>query len=403
MFFHKKYFDQKLSPGFVALYSGKMLIVIAGGFWGIFLPIFLYRLFDENIHAVVGYYGFSSLIYAVTVAFGGMWINRFGIQRALRLSTFAGALFYLIFYFANHDNRLIIVSLSLLVLTLYRILYWIPYHIDFAKFTNRRQRGRELSFLSVTEDILGIFIPVVAGFLIARFGFDVLFFIAILLYVVSFLPYLTLPKTRESFQWSYRETWKQFFSRGRRRAILAFFADGAESIVGLVVWPIFLFQILQGNYLHVGALSTVVIASTVIIQLFVGKWIDVLHSREERLLHAGSALYAAGWFLKIFIITAFQIFIVSTYHAIAKIVMKIPFDTLTYEVAADEGHYVDEFTVLHEMAIHLGKVGMSLLVIVVAYFFPLQWTFILAAVAAIGLGILRPSAEIVDRTMRKRL
>ncbi len=366
-----------------------MIIVVATGLLGIFLPIFLFTFFHQSLNAVMMYYGVSSFLYALMLAFGGMWINRFGIQRSLRLSTIFGVLYYGIFYFLHPGNAVLLLTLSLGALTFYRILYWIPYHIDFAKFSSRVQRGRELSLLSVTENVIGIAIPVVGGFLITRFGFDALFVIAILFYGVSLFPFLLLPKTTEAFSWSYRETWQQLFAPARRRTIFAFMADGAESIVDTVVWPIFLFKLLQGNYLQVGALSTLIVASTIIAQLIVGKSVDRLAGNDERLLRAGSILYAVGWLFKVFIATAFQVFIVGTYHSISKIVQKIPFDTLTYEVAADQGHYVDEFTVLHEMAIHIGKVLMSLLVVGVAFALPLQWTFLLAAIAAMGLSVMR--------------
>jgi hypothetical protein len=82
-------------------------------------------------------------------------------------------------------------------------------------------------------------------------------------------------------------------------------------------------------------------------------------------------------------VSSFQIFITATYHNLSKIFIRTPFDVLTYEMAADEGHYVDEFTVIHEIAVSLGKAGMLLLVLFVSMFVSLQWTFILGALSAL--------------------
>lgn len=388
LFFKKAYFDGKLSAGFVALYTGKMIVLVASDLLGIFLPIFLYTIFHNNIQPLLFYYGISSLLYAIVVAWGALQLNRFGFRRALRWSALFGALFYVVVYFVRPENAVPLLTLSIVVATIYRVLYWVPYHVDFAKFTDRKNRAKEVSLLAATGDILGVFIPLVAGFFIARFGFQVLFVMAMVLYGISVIPYITLPHAHEKFGWSYRTTWQKLFARDRRATTLAFMANGAESVVATIIWPVFIFQLLSGNYFEVGAISSLIVGAAVLLQLFLGKSIDAAVEREEKLLHAGSVLYALGWILKMFIVTAFHLFIVGAYHSIMKIVMRIPFDALTYEVAADQGHYVDEFSVLHEMAIHLGRVLMIVVAMVMATFLPLQWTFVLAAVSAIALNTL---------------
>ncbi len=392
----KKYFEGEISHGFVSLYTGKLIVMVATGLLGMFLPIFLFNLFNQNFQYVVLYFGIGHLLYGTLVALGTGFLNGFGFRRALRISVFLGALFYAIFYFISQDNLIYLIPFSIIILVLYRLLYWVPYHIDFAKFTDRENRGRELSLLGATRNVIGIFIPLVAGFIISRFDFDVLFIIAIILYLVSFIPYLTIPHTREKFSWSYWETWKQFFSKKRRRVVSAFMADGAENIVGLIVWPIFIFQLLKGDYLQIGAVLTLIIGVSVVLQLALGKYIDAKR-QKEKILHWGSVFYSLGWIAKIFIATTFHIFIVGSYHVMARIFTRTSFDTLTYEMAADEGHYIDEFTVIHEMAFQFGKVLMVGLIFLVSIFFAIQWTFVLAAAAAVCLNLLRGKSELVIR------
>ena len=391
----KKYFDRPLSQGFVCLYTGKTIVMIASAMLGIFLPIFLYELFKQNFQMVVIYYGLGYFFYGVFVSIGGKFLNKFGFRRSLRVSVLFGALFYITFYFIDQDNWKYLIILSLFIIVLYRLFYWLPYHVDFAKFTSRKDRGRQVSMLNATRLIFGIFIPLIAGFVIMRFGFDVLFVIAIILYFVSGIPYLTIPHTRERFSWTWKQTWQEFFSKKRRKINLAYVADGAENIIGVVVWPIFIYQLLNGNYFQVGAISTLIIGITVIIQLILGKYIDV-ESSQEKVLKWGSFFYSIGWIIKIFISTAFQIFVVGTYHGIASIFLRTPFDALTYEIAADQEHYVDEFTVLHEMALQLGRSLMIILVILISLYFAIQWVFILAALATIVFNLLqRKEAKLI--------
>jgi len=55
---------------------------------------------------------------------------------------------------------------------------------------------------------------------------------------------------------------------------LAYLSDGSEVIVGLVIWPIFIWELLHGNYFEVGAISSLIVVATILLQLAVGKLID---------------------------------------------------------------------------------------------------------------------------------
>ncbi len=383
----RKYFDIPLSRGFVSLYTGRTISLISAALLGLFLPIFLYNLFNQNFQAVVIYYAAGFSLFGITISFGSRFLNKFGFRRALQVSVILAALFYTIFYFINKDNLVYLIPLSIFTLVFFRLFHWLPFHVDFAKFTNKKTRARQVSMLSATRMILGVFIPIISGFIIVRFGFDVLFVIAIILWLVSGIPYLTLPRTKEKFSWSLKKTWQEFFSKERRKMVLVYMADGAENMVGLVVWPIFIFQVLKGNYFQVGAISTLIIGFTVSLQLVIGKLIDVKISKKKA-LKWGTLLYSSGWVIKIFVSTAFQIFIAGAYHSVTDILLRTPFDALTYEIAADQGHYVDEFTVLREMALQSGRLIMAVLIIIVSLSFAIQWVFALAALVSIVFNLL---------------
>ena len=175
---------------------------------------------------------------------------------------------------------------------------------------------------------------------------------------------------------------------------MAHIADGSEQSIGLVIWPIFIFELLDGNYLQVGALAAIVTGATIILQLLVGKYTDNKIIREK-LLKFGAFLYSIGWLFKIFVATAFHIFIADAYHRFMKIFMRLPFDAFTYESTADNGHFVDELTVLNEMSLHVGKALMLLAVILLSLYFSINMTFILAAVSSILLNFVRTQKILV--------
>jgi len=383
----KIYFDGRVSHGFVSLYTGKTIVMIANGLLGLFLPIFIYNLLGKNFKYTALYFSIGYLFYAAAVAMGAKFLNKFGFRRSLRISVFLGAAYYAIFYFIKEDNLIYLLPLAIIVVAFYRLLYWLPYHVDFAKFTSRKNRSRQVAAISATREIMGICLPLLAGFIIMRFGFDVLFVMAIILYLVSGISYITIPRTYEKFSWTYFVAWKKFFSKEYRKTAIAFIASGAESSTTIIIWPIFIYQLLQGDYLKVGAISTFIIAATVILNLTLGRALDK-RFKKEKVLKFGSIFYASGWVIKVFIATTFQIFIVGVYHNLMRVFTKMPFETLAYEAAADQGHYVDEFTVLREIAISIGKGSILILAIFGSMFLAIQWVFVLAAIAAIGFNLL---------------
>ena len=90
----------------------------------------------------------------------------------------------------------------------------------------------------------------------------------------------------------------------------------------------------------------------------------------------------------VFVLTGFHIFIAGTYHLFARIFKDTPFDTLNYEILADQGHFVDEYTVIKEIAVQMGKVLMLVFAIIIASYFGLNWTFALAALASLFVNML---------------
>jgi len=358
----------------------------------------LYEIFDFNFRFVVYYYLIAHFLYATIVGFGAKYLNKVGLRRSLRISIFIGASYYFIFFLldkAMRDQGLILekstqiyflAAISIIILTLDRMFYWIPLHTDLAKFTNKSNRAKQLSLIEATTVALGAICPIIAGWILMHYHYDVLFIIAIVIYLSSLIPFMTLPRTRENFSWTYLQTWKEFLSKKRRKAVLAFAGDGAENVVGVMIWPIFIWKLLNGNFFEVGAISSLIVVVTVILQLFIGKFSDL--SNKKKMLNIGSIFYAIGWIIKIFISTAFHIFIVATYHNVANIFARTPFNTMTYEKAADQGHYVDEYTVIHEMAVQYGKALMLGFVLFLTLFFSIEWTFILAALASLAMNFL---------------
>lgn len=363
----------------------RVILQVANGMLGLFLPVFLYLVYDQNIYYVIYYFLFGYLAYFFTCPIGAGIMSRINLKRTLIISIPFLVLHHVCFYFFE-ESVLPLTVASLVFLTVYRMFYWVPYHTDFAEFTDRRNRGKQMSFLAAIASLVSIAIPFIGGFILDQFNFQTLFIVVILLISMSVIPFFLTRSVYEKYSFGYWETFKKLFGKKNRRMLLAYGADGAENSVGVVLWPVFVWQILNGEYLMIGVISSIVVLITIILQLGVGKFTDQM--RKKKLMRTGSILYAVGWLIKTFVSTGFQVFIASTYHSFATIVMRTPFDALMYEKAADSGHYVDEYTVLREMAISLGRVIILSFVLLIIALGGMKLAFPLAALISLFINVL---------------
>lgn len=376
----------KLSFDILALFSNQLIWGFAAGMVGLFLPIFLFTKFNHSVQNVLIFYIISFVLFGLLVPFGAQIMSKVGLRKTMIIAIPCLAGYYLGLYYFNNLSYLLFLASALVAVTLFRILYWIPYHVNFAEFLTPRGRGKKIAFLSSLSFLVGILAPFVAGFVINKWGFSVLFIIAAVIIGISIFPLFFIRTNPEKYSYSYFQTFKELLAKKNRKILFAYSADGAETVISVTIWPIFIFGILEENYIAVGVLSAAIVLATVLLQLIMGKLTD--KTRKRSLIRLGTVLYAFGWLIKMFIQTGFQIFVVSSYHSLAGIVKGIPFTTLIYEQMADQGHYIDEYTVLREVSLNIGRVLMLILCFVLLGFVGLTWTFLLAAIVSLFINVL---------------
>jgi MFS family permease len=377
----------ELSGSLTALYSNRILQQVGGGLIGMFFPIMLYKVFGYDFYKVCLYYLASWSIWVVTIPIGAKMMSKLGMKFSMMLSVVVGWGWYFAAREFEMSSVWLWLGLVILSVNLYRMLYWVPYHTDFAKFSNKKTRGKQLAFLAAIASIVSIFIPMVSGFIITAYGYSVLYILAVLIFVLSIIPLFLIPNVKENYTYGYWRTYKELFRKSHRGLLLSYGADGMQSMVGVIVWPIFIWMLLNQSYQAVGIWSSLIVLVSVVAQLIMGDLADKYDKRK--LMKLGTILNSIGWMIKIFVATGFQIFIASSYHSFATIVMRTPFDALMYDQAADSGHYVDEYTVLRELALTLGRLLM-LGLIAFSFFVTgsLIGAFFLAALAALIINAL---------------
>ncbi len=350
---------------------------------GVFLPIFLYDISGHQFWFVTLFFAGATLGYILLLVPAMKLTNRIGFNRALSLGALFSVFQFGILYFMNGSNYLMLLVPLLVTAIGFKAFHWVSYHVDFTVFTTSGERGRDVSLVLATHEFMGMLGPALAGYIIVMSGFASLFAVAIVLLVIATVTYLFVPAIEEAFTWSFTETFRNLFSERFRGVFVGEMANGAEVIVTLVAWPIFLYELLNENVLEVGFLSAVIVAATIILQLMVGKYLDARKGSRRVTLRRGSIFYAVGWIIKIFVVSATQVFLVGIYHNIMRIFTQTPLNAKLYDLSGEQGHYVDEFTVIKEIASAIGRMLALIVMFLVTLYVSVAWTFVVAAIAAL--------------------
>lgn len=376
----------KFSFDVIFLFLNSLSWGFALGMLGLFLPIFLFERFNYSVQSVLIFYMISSALFGFLVPLGAKIMSKIGLKKSSILAMPFLAGYCLSLYYFESQRLFIFLIFAILTVNLFRMLYWTPYHIEFTKFTFQKDRGRQIAYLSSFGFIIGVIAPFLAGFIIDQLGFAVLFIISMLIVSFSIIPLFFIRPVKEEYSFTYFQTFKEVFSRKNWRMLVGYGSDAAQGIVSIAIWPIFIFGILEESYVAVGGVTAAAILATIILNMIMGTLADI--KKKRTLIKIGSSLYALGWIIKMFVANAFQIFVVHTYHTFANTARIIPFTAFVYEQMADQGHYIDEYTVLREVSMNIGRILMLVVCFVLLGYIGLTWTFLLAALASLFINLL---------------
>ena len=399
IYLNNKYIKKSLTYNFRMIYLSRITINSATQLMSLFIPIFLYQFLDLKIYWVLIFYLVNDFIFLSLLSAGcSFFINKYGINKSLQISIIFGSLyfasFFLIDYFLLPSNSIFSVSniwwlLPIIFFSaLFRLSHWIPYHTCISTLTEQNIRRSQFSLLEATIISTGVVMPFIAGMILNYFSYSLLFIVALLIYLLSLIFFSKLPRVEVKFTWTYKEAWQKLFSRRMRFNLLAYIGEGAESGIKIIIWPIFIWLILDGSYLQVGYISAIIVLVTIVIQIILGNVLD--NSKNKNIwLNYSSVLLALVWVLKASIINIWQIFIYSTLYNIIRIFTRTSLLPTHYDIASDQGEYGDEYNLIREKGLMMGRVLAYSLSLLIVIFLPINYIFYLAALFSILFVFLR--------------
>ncbi|HBK34889.1 hypothetical protein A2239_00320 [Candidatus Uhrbacteria bacterium RIFOXYA2_FULL_40_9] len=373
------------TEGLATLTINRMISVLGWSLIGLFYPIFIYEYFHQSLVIVLLYFAITFAVRIPLFWVGAKIFSRIGLVASMIIGEI-GATFALFAFYALETGIFSIPPSAFLLFAIIgfaidSMFYWSPFHVDFIKMSTKGKLGRQISVRYAIQSVISVLAPLISGWIILHHGYEFNFLFGVLITITSIIPLLFLKNTFVQYEFGFWETFQKMFESKFRSMSISMMAYGAESVVGTVIWPLFLFIIFQGDYLNIGSFAAVIIVMSLLLELFIGKETDKFSA--VKMLKIGTGVYALGWIGKAIVDTVVGVFAASTFHSIGSILLRTPMDTLMYEQAADCGHYIDEYTTLREIALTIGRAGMMFFLIALTYWFSISSAFLVAAVISI--------------------
>jgi YQGE family putative transporter len=206
-------------------------------------------------------------------------------------------------------------------------MFWVPYHIDFAKFSSKKNRGKQIGVAAMMASVISVLGPILGAGILVLFGFKVLFTMVSVLLLVSVIPLFFSKEVHQPTGFSL----KGFFSGQKPKDVISFLGHGIENKMSTIVWPIFIFIFIFGEkYTTMGVLSSLILLIAMISTFFISKFSDI---SRHLVLKTGSVLNSVVWIARSFIVTPIQVFFTEVIYGISHPTMHIPFDAINYDKA----------------------------------------------------------------------
>jgi hypothetical protein len=343
----------------------------------IFVPIYLYTL-GYSIIQILFYYFLNSLYFLLLSYFGAKIVSKIGVHHSILYSTIPIIVYFLglrvlpeypiLYYFLP------------LIFAMRRVVYNYSYHLCFLTYSSKKNRGKQLSFKTIFNNLIGITAPAIGGLIASIYGFNTLYLIGSIILLIGVIPLFRNKELRFKPKFNFRGLVKDVL--GEDGELISFSGYGIEFEIGRILWPIFVFLIVV-SVADYGILTSLTTLISLLIFYFVGVITDKYS--KSRLLIIGSVLKCFSWVFRIFANTYNRILGIESYKKITDQVLHIPWDAYSYTLA-QKTDSIFRFIVAREFTFNLSRIVIIpvLMLVFLINKSPFIISFIIGGIASLG-------------------
>ncbi len=312
----------------------------------LFIPLYLYQELGYTLNETLSFFIFYPVIFACMSPLAAKFASRFGVKHSVLFSM----PFYIVFLILLHLLPKIKTPLMVLGLLVGFSLafYWMGMHLVFHHASTRETRGATFGKRSAYKILATTLGPLLGGFLISQYGFGVVFILSSVLLFFSALILLLSEDNKVRYDFSLR----RIVNKDHWKNSLFFISRGTEIVALDLVWPLLVFFIL-GGYVSLGAVGSLLAATSAIVVFLVGKFSD--HVEKRKILRYITGFESLSWVLRSLVQTTTHVFGVTIFAAITSGIRASPMGAMEYDKADDD---VVGYFVSREVFISLGRILM---------------------------------------------
>lgn len=378
----------KLQHSLIPITAALNIYAFATSMVGVFIPFVILQ-HGQNLWEIPAFYLVYSVIKLGLNFPAARLIRCHGARLGLGISFVAGGLQMLTIVGFAKDGSLALLFAGAAALAVANAFAWNAQHLLISQMAEAHSRSSSLATMTIIGLGSNVVAPLVGGFIGAVAGTSWLFAVAAGLSLVALWP---LRRINELAGPSMEPQLRYSFVGAPARDLLANYSFNIETVVGTMVWPIYL-AVYITSYKAIGAITAVSAAVTMAVTWIAGRRGDRGHNR--RVLREGVAVSSVIDILRIFVSSAFWITIVGSTYRASLAYFQNAWTTTYYHHAGEKGL---QYIVSMEIACDLAYVtlwGLLLIVLLVSsssVFF--TTAFIIAAIAAWGCLLVTPSGQL---------
>lgn len=350
---------------------------LAVGAIAIFEPVYLYQQ-GLTLQQIVLFHLGVYVPYFFLLPIGGKFAKRYGYEHTLFFATFFNIAYYLALAAIPLNGAFLFAAPILL--SLQKTFWWPAYHADFARFSVKREAGREIGILQTLYTISSAVGPFIGGVILLYSNFTVLFIFVVALSLISAIPMFSTPERFVPSKLGWLEQMKFIFRRTYRRRLVGSLGFG-EEFVAFTLWPLFIYLTL-GNSFDLGVVVAIATTITVIVTLLIGRLTD--KTARKQLVNGAALVQLISWVFRPFwfVHNFYGMVTLDTVGRAAKNALLVPWYAEVYD-DAKKNHVMLE-VVAAEAALVLGKIlCMGALLVLFNYTDSLPMSFVVASVFSI--------------------
>ena len=334
------------------LYISMALRSFALSLIAIFIPLYLLQEKNFSLEQVLLFFVFYSIIFAIATPLAAAFASRFGLKHAVLVSIPFYVLFMVLLYFLSSIPILILLSGSLLGTS--HAFYWMGIHLVFQQASHVKHRGEEMGVRSSVTVVATMLGPLLGGILITTFGFGLTFGVAALVLGISAVVLFQSQERYTHYSFSLRS----IFDKSHWQDSIFFVSRGSHVIVQSVLWPLFVFFILQ-SYFSLGIIGSLMSLTSVVLLWLVGRYSD--HKDKKMIIRWTSVLESIVFFFQSMVNNVVQIVVVTIFFSVIGAVREAPLGALEYDKARGQ---IAGYFVSREISICLGRILVLTIVLV---------------------------------------